>query len=162
VNDEVERLLLDRGVRDCQGERRRVPLRARVVEALREAGKVGPGVDPDALIFPADDGGLLDLQSWRRNYWNPAVENAGIRPHRTPYVLRHTYAAHALAAGINPYTLARRMGTSVEMIDETYGHLVADADGFERAMLDAYDERVSKPCEVEVEIEDVEAIEVAT
>jgi integrase len=129
-----------------------VPLRAIVVDARRDAGKIGPGVDPAALLFPAEDGGMLDLQSFRRNYWNEAVENAAIvGPHRTPYALQHTYAAHALAAGVNPHTLARRMGTSVEMIDETYGHLVADADGFERALLDAYDTRVSTSNTIEVE-----------
>ena len=56
-----------------KGARRRVPLRSRVVEALREAGKVGPGVDPDALLFPDSEGAMLDLQSFRRNWWNVAV-----------------------------------------------------------------------------------------
>ena len=31
------------------------------------------------------------------------------------------------------------MGTSVKMIDRTYGHLVAGADAYERELLDAYD-----------------------
>lgn len=31
------------------------------------------------------------------------------------------------------------MGTSVEMIDRTYGHLAADAEEYERPLLDAYD-----------------------
>jgi hypothetical protein len=30
-----------------------------------------------------------------------------------------------LAAGVDIFTLARRMGTSVKTIDRTYGHLVA-------------------------------------
>ena len=33
------------------------------------------------------------------------------------------------------------MGTSVKMIDRTYGHLVACADAYERELLDAFDER---------------------
>lgn len=33
------------------------------------------------------------------------------------------------------------MGTSVKMIDATYGHLVADAEAFERDILDAWDAR---------------------
>jgi hypothetical protein len=32
------------------------------------------------------------------------------------------------------------MGTSVKMIDRTYGHLVAGADAYERQPLDAFDE----------------------
>ena len=38
------------------------------------------------------------------------------------------------------FTLARRMGTSLAMIDRTYGHLVAGADVLERELLDAFDE----------------------
>jgi hypothetical protein len=31
------------------------------------------------------------------------------------------------------------MGTSLEMIDQTYGHLVPDAEAVELALLNAYD-----------------------
>jgi hypothetical protein len=34
---------------------------------------------------------------------------------------------------------ARRMGTSVEQIDTTYGHLLPDAADHERGLLDAFD-----------------------
>ena len=37
------------------------------------------------------------------------------------------------------FTLARRMGTSVKMIDQTYGHLITGADVHERELLDAFD-----------------------
>jgi hypothetical protein len=37
------------------------------------------------------------------------------------------------------FTVARRMGTSVQMIDDTYGQLARDADDQDRGMLDAYD-----------------------
>lgn len=57
----------------------------------------------------------------------------------SPYALRHFYAASSLAAGVSLYSLARRMGTSVKMIDQTHGHLVAAAEAYERDLLDAYD-----------------------
>jgi hypothetical protein len=41
---------------------------------------------------------------------------------------------------VDIFTLARRMGTSVKMIDRTYGHLVAGADVYERELLDAFDQ----------------------
>jgi integrase len=63
---------------------------------------------------------------------------AGVK-HRRIYDLRHTYATWSLAAGVDIFTLARRMGTSVKMIDRTYGHLVAGADAYERELLDAFD-----------------------
>ena len=37
------------------------------------------------------------------------------------------------------FTLSRRMGTSVQMIDATYGHLAHDAEDQDRGLLDAYD-----------------------
>ena len=37
--------------------------------------------------------------------------------------------------GVSLFTLSRRMGTSVVMIDRTYGHLAADAGGDERGLL---------------------------
>ena len=40
------------------------------------------------------------------------------------------------------------MGTSVKMIDVTYGHLVADAEAYERGLLNAYDARSSAPPEL--------------
>jgi integrase len=59
--------------------------------------------------------------------------------YRTPYALRHTYASFSIAAGVSLFALARRMGTSVEQIDRTYGHLLPDAAEHERDLLDAFD-----------------------
>ena len=39
------------------------------------------------------------------------------------YAYRHTYATRWLANGGDPVTLALLMGTSVDMIAKTYGHL---------------------------------------
>ena len=72
------------------------------------------------------------------------ARGAGVA-HRRIYDLRHTYASWSLAAGVDIFTLARRMGTSVKMIDRTYGHLVAGADVYERELLDAFDEGRSRP-----------------
>lgn len=41
---------------------------------------------------------------------------------RTLYSLRHTYATARLEAGVNHYTLAQNMGTSVAMLERFYGH----------------------------------------
>ena len=53
--------------------------------------------------------------------------------------LRHTYATWWLAAGVSLFALSRRMGTSLAMIDATYGHLAPDAEERERDLLDAFD-----------------------
>ena len=75
------------------------------------------------LVFPSEQGGYLNLHNWRARHWNPAVRAAGLE-HRTPYALRHTFASLAIAAGVSLFELARFMGTSVEQIDHTYGHLL--------------------------------------
>jgi len=77
------------------------------------------------------------LHNWRRDHWNPAVRAAGLE-HRTPYSLRHTYASFAIAAGVSLFELARFMGTSVEQIDRTYGHLLPDALDRTRSALDLF------------------------
>jgi len=55
-----------------------------------------------------------------------------------PYDLRHSYAAWSLAAGIPAHDLARYMGSSLRMIDLTYGHLVRGSEEAARSRLDAF------------------------
>jgi integrase len=106
------------------------------------------------LMFPALRGGYTNLHNWRSREWTPAViaagfsrryENGKLRPAPRIYDLRHTYATFSLAAGVSLFTLSRRMGTSVEMIDRTYGHLAPDAEDYERGLLDAFDEAAKEP-----------------
>jgi len=52
--------------------------------------------------------------------------------------MRHSFATWALDAGLSIFELSRYMGTSVEMIDRTYGHLATGAEDTARAKLDAY------------------------
>jgi integrase len=112
--------------------RRRVPLRAKVVDALAELPR------RRGVLFPNSAGGRIDINNWRAREWAPALMAAGVE-HRRIYDMRHTFATWSLAAGMSIFTLARRMGTSVQMIDQTYGHLARDADDYDRGLLDAYD-----------------------
>jgi integrase len=50
------------------------------------------------------------------------------RPNAGPNHLRHTFATEALAAGVSIFEPARLMGTSLKMIDRTYGHLARDSE----------------------------------
>jgi integrase len=46
--------------------------------------------------------------------------------HRTLYSLRHFYATMRLSEEVSPYLLAQQMGTSIEMLQRFYGHVVTN------------------------------------
>lgn len=148
-----------------QGDRKpaSVPLTAKALKAIES---LPPRLD-SALVFPAVRGGYLNLRNWRSREWDTAIESAGlavckcghlsgVHDHAcaargcrckkfersvispVPYVLRHTFASNALAAGFGTFELARVMGTSLEMIERTYLHLVRGADDAFRSRLDAF------------------------
>jgi integrase len=133
---QVRRSVVDGEVKDygkTARSRRDVPLTARSLAAIDAL----PARIDSSLLFPAKRGSFIDLDNWRRRDWRPALEAAGLEPQLTPYAMRHTYASFALDAGVTLFELARLMGTSVNVIDDTYGHLVRDSHDRVRAALEA-------------------------
>lgn len=122
----VRRSIVDRTVKEhgkTARSRRDVPLTTRAIAALDE---LTARIDTQ-LLFPSRSGGFIDLDNWRRREWRPALEAAGLSTDLSPYAMRHTYASFALDAGVSIFELSRLMGTSVKVIDQTYGHLVRGA-----------------------------------
>jgi len=116
-------------------QRRRVPLRAKVLEAL-DTRPQGFG---KTLVFPGyKDGEYLKLGTFYLRQWRPALRAAGLEP-RGVYACRHTFASWAIRAGVQLFYLSRIMGTSITQIDATYGHLVPDSEDYLRGLLDSYD-----------------------
>jgi hypothetical protein len=102
------------------------------LDALRELPQ------RQGIVFPASEGERINIDNFRQREWVPAIKAAGIEQRRI-YDMRHTFATWSLAAGMSIFTLSRRMGTSVQMIDMTYGHLARDAEDQDRGLLDAHD-----------------------
>lgn len=90
------------------------------------------------LLFPAVRGGYTELGKWRDR--QSGTRAAGGRT-RAPAGLRPSTHVRDLEPRCGRLALhaSRRMGTSLAMIDATYGHLAPDAEEQERALLDAFD-----------------------
>jgi len=68
------------------------------------------------------------IQSFRKGFDNLLVfcdlTNDSTGKKRSLYSLRHFYATQRLSEEVSPYLLAAQMGTSIEMLERFYGHVV--------------------------------------
>lgn len=73
----------------------------------------------------------LTSKPWDKETWNDpiaaAAKAAKLPPHVTAYTLRHSTITDLVTAGLPLLTIAQISGTSAEMIEKHYGHLVHDA-----------------------------------
>lgn len=81
---------------------------------------------PTAPLFMRANG-----QPWNKDSWKgpirKAVMAAGLTGGATAYTLRHSTITDLVSAGLPLLTIAQISGTSAEMIERHYGHLVSDA-----------------------------------
>lgn len=94
-------------------------------EAVRQARLADPQLDAGSL-----DPRWKSASSLYKEMVRDLMEKSGllIGPNGTPrstYSFRHTYATFRLSEGVDVYFLAHQMGTSVQMIEDHYGHVNA-------------------------------------
>ena len=122
--------------------RRVVPLPRFVVDELSEHVA---GLDAEALVFPAPEGGPLRASLFRRRIFTPAVEAAGLDD-LTPHGLRHAAVAFWIAGGASPTEVAARAGhTSVVTVLDRYGHLLPKDDDKVTDALEAMARAAAEP-----------------
>lgn len=101
---------------------RRIP----VSDAARALfDRLAKGKHPTAHLF-TDDGRPWTSQAWAYQV-KAAVAKAELPAGTVAYALRHAWVTDAIVGGMDPVTVARLTGTSLEMINRTYGHLVEAA-----------------------------------
>lgn len=100
--------------------------------------------DPEALIFTSPKGHPLRYSNFRRNFWNPSREEAGL-PDLTPHDLRHTCASLLRAMGADAKAVQAQLGhSSVQVTLDTYTHLFEGALDDVMSAVDAHHRGLSK------------------
>lgn len=102
---------------------RTVPLSPAAIGLFKHLAK---GKLPTAHLLARDDG-----KPWAHSEWHEIVRDAAKKA-KLPkgvvlYTLRHSWITEALLAGMATLDVARLTGTSLQMIEQHYGHLVAEA-----------------------------------
>jgi integrase len=118
--DKTRRIVQVRGTKTHRS-RREVPLTTAALAAIETL----PLRIDSIYLFSSSRRGPFDVNNFRRREWQPAIDAAGISKPARIYDLRSTFASNALAGKIEPFELARIMGTSIQMIENHYGTLIA-------------------------------------
>lgn len=118
-------------VRGKDKQRKLVATKA-VGEYFERLKRVCQELRPNVEIHPEDQVFTHYDGKPRRALYIPAVRtlleyakllNGPSGAPRSTYCFRHTYATFRLSSGIDVYFLAEQMGTSVQMIEQHYGHV---------------------------------------
>lgn len=99
---------------------RTIPLSPAAIKLLDRLAK---SKLPHAHLFTNDD-----AKPWQSKDWSvkvrEAVTAAALPPETVTYTLRHSWITDAIIGGMDLLTVAKLVGTSLVMIEKTYGHLV--------------------------------------
>ena len=116
---------------------RRVPVPAALRRQLL-AHWLRRGRPASGWVFPSADGSRPFDSAWATTKARRAWQAAGLGPIGL-HECRHSYAAYAIAAGINPKALSSYMGhSSITVTLDRYGHLLPGNEAQAARMLDDY------------------------
>jgi len=128
----TENLILDNGKPilgpvKTKASKRKVPLPRQTLEALD--GHIEKyAIGPDDSMFTSAEGFVLRAYQFRRRYFAPAAEKAGLGAVR-PHDLRHSAISLWIASGANPKVVQTKAGhSSIKVTYDRYGHLFPDYD----------------------------------
>jgi integrase len=97
-----------------------------VAEYLERIRAIAKATGPDDFVFTTFKGkraGLLYRLPLEELLTESGLRVSSSGSRRSTYCFRHTYATFRLMEGVDVYSLANQMGTSVKMIEEHYGHI---------------------------------------
>jgi integrase len=101
---------------------RDVPLSAEALEHFKECAK---GKLPQAWLVSRGDGSQWKKEAWRDEV-KEAAHGAKLPSATVAYTLRHSVITDLVVGGLDLFTVAKLAGTSVAMIEKTYGKLRAE------------------------------------
>jgi integrase len=97
-----------------------------VADYLERVRAISKATEPDDFVFTTWDG--KPASSLYKGPIGSLLAESGLLlsssgSRRSTYCFRHTYATFRLSEGVDVYFLAKQMGTSVQMIEDHYGHI---------------------------------------
>ena len=104
-----------------------------VLMKLRSARLAALGLEDGStiasdLVFPSQDGSILDPDNLYHRYFVSLLKKSGIHKIRL-HALRHTFGSLLLQKGASVVYVKEQMGhSSIQVTVDTYGHLVPSAD----------------------------------
>jgi len=120
------RLVIDTSVSGFTktGEARELTLPSVIADELAaHLARYSRPKDPEALMFPSQDGTMLTVNGWRHTFQR-AVTRAGLPEGLSPNDLRHSAVSWAISLGANVYHVQRMVGHAKPSITlDTYGEL---------------------------------------
>jgi integrase len=104
---------------------------------IEERNLSAEGWNPTGLVFCSENGTPISPSNLNRQF-DALLRKANL-PDIRFHDLRHTYATLSIAAGVDLYTLSRRMGhNSIMVTADKYGHLyqghTQDVDSLDRLL----------------------------